>query len=441
MNGQLEQLPASAAACGVGPQRAPCPPSAAGSASACSSRGAGSVAGRHSALASVRGAVSPVNGSAAMGGARFVRWVLLWGIIALAAAFTERSWADDWPLGRGNPQGTGATEDALPENLELLWQVDVGGLGFDAGPIVAEGVIYAADAEGRILAVNLSDGTIRWQLKLDTGFVASPGYRDGMLFLGDYDGNFRALQASDGEQKWVYAAGMEIDASPNFYQDSVLFTSQSGALYCVQIASGELKWKYETNDQLQCSPTLAGSHTFLGGCDAHLHVVDVRSGTAAEPPIPIDAPTGSTPAIVGQDVFVPTYAGEIFRFSLGKREPVWRFRNPELAEEFKNSAAVAHGILVAASRHKRVFALNTSDGSVRWVHVLRKRSDASPVIAGHSVIIAAADGRIIRLDLESGQQIWMTELKGSFLGSPAIAGDRLVLTSDRGTIYCLGPRP
>ncbi len=364
---------------------------------------------------------------------------LILGIVLGAA--TVRLPAADWPLGRGNPQGTGATDEELPETLDLLWQVDVGGLGFDAGPIIAEGVVFVADSEGRVLAIDLDDGAIAWKTQLDTGFVATPGYRDRMLFLGDYDGNFRALSADDGQQKWIYEAGMEIDSTPNFYDDSVLFTSQSGALYCVQIATGKLKWKYETDDQLQCSPTLAGSHTFLGGCDAHLHVVDVRTGTAAEAPIPIDAPTGSTPAVVGNDVFVPTYAGEIFRFTLGKREPVWRFRNPELSEEFKNSAAVAHGILVAASRKKRVFALNTADASVRWVHVLRKRSDASPVIAGRSVIIAAADGRIIRLDLESGNQTWMTEVKGAFLGSPAISGGRLVLASDRGTVYCFGPRP
>lgn len=349
--------------------------------------------------------------------------------------------ATDWPRDRGNAQGTGATEDPLPSELVLLWEADIDGLGFDAGPIIADGKVFANDHEGRVLSLDLGTGKELWRLELETGFVASPAYHSGTLYIGDYDGNLHALDAGDGREKWKYESGLEIDASPNFYKDAVLFTSQDGTLYCIQRTDGTLKWKYETGDQLQCGATLVGTRTFLGGCDAHLHVIDVETGKPIGNPFPIDAPTGSTPTVWKDTVLVPTYAGEIFSIQMPDRQQNWRFKDTKLSDEFKNSVAVADGLAVATSRNKRVFAMDIATGDVEWVQVLRKRSDASPIIAGNSVIVAAADGRILRFDLKTGNPQWMFEVKGAFLGSPAAADGKLVLTNDRGTIFCFGAKP
>ncbi|MEZ6076801.1 MAG: PQQ-binding-like beta-propeller repeat protein [Pirellulaceae bacterium] len=112
----------------------------------------------------------------------------------------------------------------------------------------------------------------------------------------------------------------------HFFQDRVLFTSQSGDLYAGACCRRLVGLKYETGDQLQCGPTLAGDKTFLGGCDANLHVIDVNNGHGVGQPLPIDAPAGSTPSVLGDHVFVPTYAGEIFCFKLPSFELHWRFR-------------------------------------------------------------------------------------------------------------------
>lgn len=372
------------------------------------------------------------------------RWLCLI-VVSLGCAMT--SFAEDWPMGRANPAGTGATSDPLPENLELLWEIDLDGLGFDAGPIIADGVVYAADHDGLVLAVKLDSGEELWRNKLDTGFVASPAIDGELLYVGDYEGKMHAFDAKTGKVHWEFEAGLEIDASPNFFGETLLMTSQDGVLYALNKKTGEQIWKYETGDQLQCGATLAGDRTFLGGCDGNLHTIDVAKGTAIGELAPLDAPTGSTPSVLMDvsgktlgTVFVPTYAGEIFAFEPGMVEPIWRFKDPKLAQEFKNSVAVGGGLVVAASRSKRVFALDAKTGEVKWTQVLRKRSDSSPIIAGESVIVAAADGRILRYDLQTGQEQWMFEVKGSFIGSPAAADGKLVLANDRGTLFCFGEK-
>lgn len=357
------------------------------------------------------------------------------GFISCSAVLVGK----DWPMGRADVSGSGATSDPLPADLELLWEFELDGLGFDAGPIIANGKVFCNDHDGRVVALDLATGKQLWLKEFDTGFLAPPSYRDNVLYVADYDGVLHALNAADGTPKWEYDVGLEIDASANFFDDNILFTSQDGSLYSLTL-DGKLNWKYETGDQLQCGPTLAGDKTFLGGCDAHLHVVNVRTGEKIGEPVAIDAPTGSTPSVLENQVFVPTYAGEIFSFEMPEANIGWRFRNVKLADELKNSLAIADGLAVATSRNKRVFAIDVKTGEVKWEQVLRKRSDASPIIAGESVIVAAADGRIIRFELQSGEQSWMTEVKGAFIGSPASADGKLVLTNDRGTVFCFGKK-
>ncbi|MBX3420889.1 MAG: PQQ-binding-like beta-propeller repeat protein [Pirellulaceae bacterium] len=344
----------------------------------------------------------------------------------------------DWPLPRGTAEGTGATAEVLADQLELLWEHRQGGLGFDSGPIIAAGKVFAADADGNLLALNLDTGQVVWKLKLDTGFMSSPAYHEQTIYIGDLDGVIRAHNAHTGQELWSYNAEREIDAGGNFFGDSLLMTSQSGSLLAIDRRNGRLLWRYDTEDQLQCGPTLAGHLTFLGGCDQHLHIVDVRTGQSATDKIPIQAPTGSTPSISDQVVLVPNHKGQIWAFATNTFRPLWMFEDSKLANEFRNNVAVADGLVVAASGNRRLFALDMKTGDVVWQQTLRRRVESSPVIAGDKVAVAGSDGRIMLLELKTGTEVWSFEVKGSFLGSPAVAHGKLVVASDRGDILCFG---
>jgi len=343
-----------------------------------------------------------------------------------------------WSFARGDSAGTGATKTELPEKLALLWELPLGGSGFESTPIIAENTVFMGDPDGRFFAIDVATGKEKWRLELETGFVASAAYIDKRIYIGDRDGVLRALDAKTGKEAWKFKAEMQIDASPNAHGDNLLVTSEDGNLYCVKRASGELLWKYETGDQLLCGASLAGNRPYLGGCDGKLHVFDVSVGKAIGEPIPLDGPTGSTPSVAGKNVFVPTYGGKLFAFDAETSKEAWQFFDPKLAQGFQNNVAIAENMVVAASRNKHVFALDATTGKIVWDIVLRKRADGSPVIAGSSVVVAAADGRLVVLDLKTGAEKWLYENKGGFIGSPAIADGKIVVASDKGTVFCFG---
>ena len=97
--------------------------------------------------------------------------------------------------------------------------------------------------------------------------------------------------------------------------------------------------------------------------------------------------------------------------------------------------------MVVSSQYKQVDAISIKTGERVWRHTLRRRADASPVIAGDEVWIAATDGRLIRMNLSDGKETWQYEIKGSFVAGPAIAGDQLFIADDEGIVRCFGSAP
>jgi len=124
--------------------------------------------------------------------------------------------------------------------------------------------------------------------------------------------------------------------------------------------------------------------------------------------------------------------------------PNFPFPNPpfnpadQRPQEYRNSAAISDELVVVSSQFKQVDAIDIETGKRKWRHTLRRRADASPIIAGDDVWIAATDGRLVRLSADDGTEKWTYEIRGAFLAAPAIAGDRLFIADDDGVIRCFG---
>ncbi len=345
-----------------------------------------------------------------------------------------------WPVDRGSAGAQGVSESKMPAELAELWKYEVEGGAFDATPIIASDRVFACDADGVVYCLKLSDGTLVWKVKTESGFLAAAAFKEDRLIVCDFDGFVRCLDATDGKELWKFETEAQIDAGANFYNDLVLVTSEDGSLYALELSNGMLKWKYETGDQLRCSPSIAGNLTFLGGCDGQLHVVNLDMGTALEQKMALQSPTGSTPAVLDELAIVPTHAGTVLAFNWQNGNELWRFKDIDVTQEIRSSPAIFGDRVYINPRNKRVLAFEKSSGKIAWEHVLRKRSDSSPVYADGRVWVTATDGSILALDAGTGEMRWSEQRTGSFLASPAIAKERLVVANDKGVVYCFGAK-
>ncbi len=371
-------------------------------------------------------------------------WTAVTGVCMFAMLHAGQLQADtdqssDWRLPRGDPQSTGRSLRTLPPELSVRWEFKADE-AIESTPVLGDGRLFVADVMGQVYALNRNTGEELWRHDYDTGFLASPAIEGDLVVLGDIDGNVYALEVETGKERWKTTTDGEISGSVAFHAGNVLVTSQDGKLYCLSIKDGSSVWVYQTDDQIQCSPTVAGGRTFLGGCDGQLHVVDLATGKAAGNPMPLGGPTGSTPAVIGSKAFLPIMDGAVIAFDWEKNKELWRHEDEERSQEYRNSAAVDDNWVVVSSQFKHVDAISIADGKRKWRHTLRRRADASPVIAGEDVWIAATDGRLIRLSLADGTEKWSYEIRGAFLAAPAIAGDELFIADDEGVVRCFSAK-
>lgn len=345
---------------------------------------------------------------------------------------------EDWPTERGGSASLGKAAGTLPSELKTLWEYEVDGSAFDATPVIAGGVVFVCDADGETHAIDLATGERKWLHETDSGYLAAAAVQGDQVIVADFDGMVRCLNRQTGQQQWQYETDAQIDAGATFYEGAALVTSEDGNLYALELSDGSLRWKYETGDQLRCSAAVGDGVTFLGGCDSVLHIVDLKTGMAISSSLPLESPTGSTPVQTGSVVIAPTHAGTVKAFDWRAEKLAWSLADTSLTEEIRSSPAVGPELIYLTVRNKRVLALDPASGDVRWEHVLRKRSDGSPVFADGRVWVTTADGAAIALDAASGEETWKQQFTGSFTASPAIADGRLVIASTKGVVYCLG---
>jgi alcohol dehydrogenase (cytochrome c)/quinohemoprotein ethanol dehydrogenase len=162
--------------------------------------------------------------------------------------------------------------------LSLAWYVDLPeNRGQEATPIVIDGVMYSTSAWNHILAIDATSGNILWQYDPDVpkdvlvkaccGPVnRGVAYAEGVIFSATLDGRLLAIDAKDGELLWIVSTvnteePYTITGAPRVFNDKV-FIGNGGAEYGVRgylsaydAKSGDLVWRFYTVPGEEDDPT------------------------------------------------------------------------------------------------------------------------------------------------------------------------------------------
>lgn len=370
-----------------------------------------------------------------------------WTIVWLAVTIVSPSRAADWPVVRGDIEGTGVADTPLSDTLHVLWTYSAGeNAGFDATAVVAEGVVYVGDNAGSFHAVQQSDGKSVWIKSFeDSSFAAGAAVNSDRLYVGDLYGKLRCLARGDGQEVWSVDVGGEVYAGPTVYEDTLLVTSEAGTLTCLNLSDGSQRWQFRIEAPLRCTPTISAGRVVLSGCDSLLHIINVADGTQLKT-IEIDGPTGATAAMRESRVHFGTEGGTFFAIDVPTQEGsepkvAWSYRDPRRGQPIRSAAAVTEQLVVWGSHGKAIYGFDPASGKEKWKpFVTRSRIESSPVITGNRIVAATAAGKIYLLDTNTGEAKWEHDAGGGFTASPAVVDGRIVLGNTDGTLYCLGSK-
>ena len=362
----------------------------------------------------------------------------------LAVLALSKRLAGDWPMHRGGPSLQGRADEAAPAQAVLRWTFKAGA-PVKGGAAIAGGRVFFGDDNGVIHCVALADGKEVWAFKSPSqGTIeATPLVLDGLCYTGVSDGFLYALDAATGALKWKHETGDKIMGGANWTKAPgsdatwVLVGSYDFAMYCLDAASGKPVWKLETENFINGTPTVTGSgETVFGGCDAILHVVNLKDGKQVRE-VDAEAYIPGSAAADGSVVYFGNHSNQVFAMDTATGKSIWKYRDRNFP--YFSSPAIDAEVVIIGGEDKRLHCIDRKTGDGRWTFATRGKVQSSPVLCKDGgVIFGSEDGRLYCVNKADGKERWAYEIGASITGSPAVAGGAIVIGAEDGNVYCLG---
>lgn len=297
--------------------------------------------------------------------------------------------------------------------LESEWRQSVGdGLGRARYPIAParEGnTVFAADADGIVMAMNAGTGERSWRIDLETPISSALTAIAGDVYLGTRNGEIIALSQRDGSVRWRSRVSSEVLAAPQANQQLLLVQSVDGQIIALDRQSGEERWAYTSSQPALTlrgtgTPMVIDPVTFAGLANGRLVTLDNRSGQ------PLWEMQVATPRGTSEVERLVDLAGQ-----------------PTLSPD---------GRLFVTSYNGRLVAVEATRGGLLWESNLSSRS--TPVLVGNTLFVTTDESVVVALDASSGQELWRnSDLEDRWLTSPAFVDGRLVFGDFEGYVHLL----
>jgi PQQ-dependent dehydrogenase (methanol/ethanol family) len=205
-------------------------------------------------------------------------WLLASGLAAaglcLAASAVEGVTAEDWPsygggLSAWRYSGLSQIDRDNVRRMVPVWSFQTGVTdgGFQATPIVVDGVMYVSTSWNRVYAIDGATGRELWHYLYKNpqqiGITYSPWNRgvavgDGRVYMGTLDNHVVALDRKTGRELWNVAVedlrqcGCNITGAPLLVKNKVVVgvtggdSAHRGYLTAFDAATGHLAWRFRT---------------------------------------------------------------------------------------------------------------------------------------------------------------------------------------------------
>jgi outer membrane protein assembly factor BamB len=198
----------------------------------------------------------------------------------------------------------------------------------NAAPRITDGVIYAGEDNGKVVALRLEDGNILWEQTVATGDGRTELDRlqdvdgsivvvEGVVYAGAYHGMVAALIAASGRPLWTHPlsgyTGIALGQTQIFAADS------DSTVWSLDLRTGASNWKQDGLKYRWLSElSVMGDYVVVGDLDGYVHWLDVSDGKFAARQRLSKHAIRSAPLVVGDTVFVEDIDGVVGAYRVSK---------------------------------------------------------------------------------------------------------------------------
>lgn len=343
-------------------------------------------------------------------------------------------------------------------DFEKLWSRGIGGgqdeLYSSLKPAFADGIVYGADPDGDVVAIDAEKGRVLWKQDLDHDLSGGVGVGGGLVILTDLEGRVFALNAGTGEVNWQVRIGNELMSAPASNGDIVAVQSLDGFLIGLNASDGQERWRYRVDIpsltlRSATSPVIKSTTLIAGFASGKVVALNPANGNLLwESRVAV--PKGRTelermvdiagsPVLVDDVCYVTSFQGRAAALSRGTGRTLWY----QDVSSYWQPGVGGDNIYVTQTNDE-IKALRANSGQVMWTNEQMKyRQLTSPAYVGGYVAVGDADGYLHILSATDGSYLGRRRVDSSGLKMPFISDGKILYVLDNDgdiTAFKISPR-
>lgn len=316
-------------------------------------------------------------------------------------------------------------------------------------PALMDGIIYVADSDGAVVALDASSGEKKWKVELeDVVLGGGVGIGGNLVLVGSTEGEVFALDATTGEQRWQAFVSSEILAAPGANSSIVVVQTQDGRVVGLDPQDGEKRWHFEVDVPVltmrgTSAPMVSYDSVIVTFANGKVYALSPLSGdliwenriaipqgrTELERMVDIDG----RPVRADNVLYVASYQGRIGALAGASGRGLWY-------QDASTTRDLAYGLgqVYLVQKNDGVKAMRASSGQQLWLNEeMTYRKLSSPVVVGGYLAVGDAEGYLHVLSQTDGRFLARIKLGSGISATPLADGDTLYVLDDDGRVTAL----
>ena len=349
-----------------------------------------------------------------------------------------------------NEEPSELTEIKATAQAKVLWNTHLGASeDNDFTPVVDNGFIYAASANGELVKLTAADGKQVWRINSGEALSGGVGVGANLILVGTANGYVSAYDFN-GKPLWKSKVSSQVLSAPKVDYNTVVVRCGDSRIYGLNAADGARKWVYERTSpplslRSSAGVVLDGGAAYAGFAGGKLIALRVEDGKVIWE-VSVAQPKGTTeieriaditsqPFVDGPLVYAVAYQGKVAAVDRASGRIAW---SRDISSYTGLNAEDAR--IFVSHANSAIYALDYTSGKTYWRQGdLRQRRVTAPLPMGNLIAVGDVEGYIHLLNREDGAFAGRLQLENSPVMPQMVAlGATTVIAQNRkGGIYAV----
>ena len=279
---------------------------------------------------------------------------------------------------------------------------------------------------------------------------AQPMFRGSLSKNGLYDGkDFNFIP----ESKWKFKTGGAVRSTPVYYEGRIYSGSSDGILYCLDSKTGTKVWSFQALNAIPSTCAISKGKVYFTDKKNNLYCLQADTGKKLwqidlKPDLNYEWGFDyyqSSPLVYNGIVYAGSGSGYMYAVNETDGKIKWSFKASSLV---RSSPTLYQNMIYFGDLSGQVYAVSATTGEQKWHYATHgdtvvnekygndyKAIIASVAIENNVAVIGGRDGYLYGLDASTGKEIWSYNYDGSWvLTSVAIKNNTVITGTSDGRV-------